>query len=123
MALQLSANSADTPAEQTEQRVVRQAVTQRAVTYARSHGVLPIAALGNEATDLGHPTSDATSPDFPPGRRQAPDVDNSCITVPTETRGVVAVSSTGPARARRTTRTGAPSRPTSRLPVVTPTTP
>jgi subtilisin family serine protease len=44
-------NPADSPAEQTEQRVIRTA-TQRALNYAVNHGVLPIAALGNEATDL-----------------------------------------------------------------------
>jgi lantibiotic leader peptide-processing serine protease len=91
------ANPADSPDERTEQRVVRE-LTQRAVTYAIKHGVTPIAAMGNEATDLGHPTSDATSPDFPPGVASTRTVDNSCITVPTETRGVVAVSSTGPSK-------------------------
>ncbi|MGI3781062.1 MAG: S8 family peptidase, partial [Janthinobacterium lividum] len=57
-------NPADSPAEQTEQRVIRTA-TQRAVTYAVNHGVLPVAALGNEATDLNNPVSDDTSPDYP----------------------------------------------------------
>jgi subtilisin family serine protease len=88
-------NPADSPAEQTEQRVIRE-TTQRALNYARRHGVLPIAALGNEATDLGHPVTDSTSPDFPAGAAKTRQVDNSCITVPTESRGVVGVSSTGP---------------------------
>ncbi len=57
-------NPADSAAEQAEQRVIRTA-TQRALNYARSHGVLPIAAAGNESTDLGNPTFDDTSPDFP----------------------------------------------------------
>jgi lantibiotic leader peptide-processing serine protease len=87
-------NPADSPAEQTEQAVIREA-TQRAINYARNHGVLPIAAEGNEATDLGSPTTDTTSPDFPPDTEKERTVDNSCITVPTETKGVVAVSSTG----------------------------
>ncbi len=87
-------NPADSPAEQTEQRVIR-ILTQRAVSYALHHGVLPVAAMGNEATDLGHPTFDDSSPDFPPGTEHDRDVNNSCITVPTETRGVEAVSSTG----------------------------
>jgi lantibiotic leader peptide-processing serine protease len=74
--------------------VIRE-LMQRAVRYAIDHGVTPIAAEGNEATDLGHPTSDTTSPDYPEGARHPRIVDNSCITVPTETRGVIAVSSTG----------------------------
>jgi lantibiotic leader peptide-processing serine protease len=88
-------NPADSPAEQQEQRVIRIA-TQRALDYARHKGVLPVAAMGNEATDLGHPTSDTTSPDYPDGAGRPRTIDNSCITVPTESRGVVAVSSVGP---------------------------
>ena len=88
-------NPADSAAERAEQRVVRRA-TQRAVNYATNHGVLPVAAEGNEATDLGHPTVDDTSPDFPPGTAKHREVDNSCITVPTETPGVLVVSATGP---------------------------
>jgi lantibiotic leader peptide-processing serine protease len=88
------ANPADSPAERSEQRVIRE-LTQRAVTYAIRHGVTPIAAMGNERTDLGHPTDDTKSPDYPPGAARNRTVDNSCITVPTETRGVIAVSSTG----------------------------
>lgn len=88
-------NAADSPAERTEQRVIRTA-TQRALTYAINKGVLPVAALGNEATDLNRPTSDDTSPDYPADAAHDRTVDNSCISVPTESRGVVAVSSTGP---------------------------
>jgi lantibiotic leader peptide-processing serine protease len=88
-------NPADSPADRSEQRVVRTA-TQRAVNYARAHGVLPIAAEGNGATDLGKPTVDDSSPDFPVDAPYHRDIDNSCITVPTETNGVVSVSSVGP---------------------------
>ena len=88
-------NPADSPEAQAEQRTVRVA-TQRAVNFARAHGVTPVAAMGNEHTDLGHPTSDDTSPDFPPGAAYPRDVDNSCITVPTETRGVISISALGP---------------------------
>jgi subtilisin family serine protease len=87
-------NPADTRPQQTEQRVVRE-LTQRAVRYAINHGVTPVAAEGNEATDLGRPTSDDTSPDYPAGPAHLRAVDNSCISVPTETRGVIAVSATG----------------------------
>ena len=70
-------NPADSPAEQAEQSVIREA-TQRAINYARGHGVLPIAAMGNEATDLNSPTVDPTSPDFPPGIEKTRTIDNSC---------------------------------------------
>ena len=88
-------NPADSPEAQAEQHTVRVA-TQRAVNFARVHRVTPIAALGNQHTDLGNPTFDDTSPDFPPGAAYPRDVNNSCITVPTETRGVISVSALGP---------------------------
>ncbi|MEP7091924.1 MAG: S8 family serine peptidase [Nocardioidaceae bacterium] len=88
-------NPADSPAEQAEQRTIRQA-TQRALNYAVHRGVLPVAAMGNEATDLNHPTSDDTSPDYPVDAAHPRTVDNSCISVPTESKGVMAVSSVGP---------------------------
>jgi subtilisin family serine protease len=87
-------NPADSPEAQAEQRTIR-VVTQRAVDFARAHGVTPVASLGNQNTDLGHPTFDDTSPDFPPGAAYHRDIDNSCITVPTETRGVIAISALG----------------------------
>ena len=60
-----TSNPADSPAEQAEQKVIRTA-TQRAINYARHHGVLPIAAARQRCT----PTSatrpfDDTSPDYP----------------------------------------------------------
>jgi lantibiotic leader peptide-processing serine protease len=88
-------NPADSPDAQAEQRTVRVAA-QRAVSFARGHGVTPVASMGNAHTDLGHPTADATSPDFPPNSAYPRTVDNSCITVPTETRGVLAISALGP---------------------------
>ncbi len=88
-------NPADTPEQQSEQRTVRRA-TQRAVAYATNRGVLPVAAMGNEATDLNHPTADDSSPDYPPDTAHPRTIDNSCITVPTETSGVVSISATGP---------------------------
>jgi subtilisin family serine protease len=87
-------NPADSPAEQAEQRTIRVA-TQRAINFARAHGVTPVAALGNQNTDLGNPTVDDISPDFPPGSEKHRDVDNSCITVPTETRGVISILALG----------------------------
>ncbi|GAB3217121.1 S8 family serine peptidase [Kineococcus gypseus] len=96
------ANPADSPAEQAEQRVTITAV-QRAIDYARDHGVLPVGAAGNAATDLGAPGVDATSPNYridetgeqSPVRERT--VDNStCLSVPAESSGVVTVTSTGP---------------------------
>jgi subtilisin family serine protease len=87
-------NPADSPEAQAEQRTVRVAV-QRAISFARGHEVTPVAAMGNQHTDLGHPTADATSPDFPPGAAYPRTVDNSCLTVPTETRGVISISALG----------------------------
>ena len=88
-------NPADSPEARAEQRTVRVG-TQRAVNFARGHAVTPVASMGNAHTDLGHPTADATSPDFPPGANYPRDVDNSCLTVPTETRGVISISALGP---------------------------
>jgi lantibiotic leader peptide-processing serine protease len=87
-------NPADSPAAQAEQRTIRVA-TQRAINFARAHGVTPVAALGNSNTDLGNPTFDDISPDFPPGAAYPRDVDNSCITVPAETRGVISILALG----------------------------
>ena len=88
-------NPADSPEAQAEQRTVRVA-TQRAIGFARGHGVTPIASMGNGHTDLGNPTEDLTSPDFPPGSEYPRTVDNTCLTVPVETRGVLSISSLGP---------------------------
>jgi subtilisin family serine protease len=88
-------NPADSPEEQQEQRTIISA-TQRALNYARNHGVTLVAAEGNENTDIGHPTTDSTSPDFPPGTSRTRTVDNSCLIIPTEGDGVIAVSAVGP---------------------------
>ena len=77
------ANPADSPEEQLQQATIIDA-TQQAVDYARARGVTVVAALGNEAIDLDNPTSDATSPDFPPGAARVRAVDNSCLSVPAE---------------------------------------
>jgi len=97
-----AANPADSPEEQMQQRVIVAAV-QRAVDYARSKGVLPISASGNESTDLGAPGVDASSPDYPidadgnPTQARERTIDNAtCLNVPAENDGVVTVNSTGP---------------------------
>jgi lantibiotic leader peptide-processing serine protease len=90
-----AANPADSPAEQAEQRTII-AATQRALRYARGHDVTLVAALGNESTDLGNPTLDEISPDFPPGTERTRTVNNRCLTLPTEGEGVIGVSAVGP---------------------------
>ena len=89
------ANPADSPEAQAQQRTTIVAM-QRAIDYARHKGVTPVAALGNENTDIDAPTSDASSPDYPPDAAYERTIDNSCLSVPTETEGVVGVSSYGP---------------------------
>ncbi|MDQ3530667.1 MAG: S8 family serine peptidase, partial [Actinomycetota bacterium] len=63
------------------QRAFRRAV-ERAVQYARSQGVTPVAALGNSDTDLAHPEDDQG-------------VTNECEVVPAETQGVIGTASLG----------------------------
>jgi subtilisin family serine protease len=90
-----ASNPKDSPEEQAEQRTIMEA-TQRAIDYAREHGVTTIASAGNQNTDLGNPKVDTISPDFPPGTERRRTVDNSCLTLPTEATGVVGVTSVGP---------------------------
>ena len=90
-----AANPADSPEEQEEQSMIIDA-TQRAIDYARAHGVTTIAAAGNENTDLGNPMTDTISPDFPPGAEKPRTIDNSCLTMPTEADGVIGVTAVGP---------------------------
>ena len=90
-----TSNPADSLAEQAQQRTVI-AATQRALRFARRQGVTLVSALGNESTDLGNPTEDLISPDYPPGSERTRNVDNSCLTMPTEGKGVVGVSAVGP---------------------------
>jgi subtilisin family serine protease len=88
-------NPADSPAEQQEQRTII-AATQRALDYAYENGVTLVAALGNEHTNIDNPTIDTISPDFPPGHEKTRNVDNSCLTMPTEGNGVIGVVALGP---------------------------
>jgi subtilisin family serine protease len=88
-------NPSDSPEEQAQQQAIIVA-TQRAVDFAHERGVTLIAAEGNESTDLGKPTSDKTSPDFPAGAARLRPVDNSCLVLPSEAPHVLDVSSVGP---------------------------
>jgi lantibiotic leader peptide-processing serine protease len=90
-------NPADSPDEQQEQRTII-AATQRALDYARHRGVTLISALGNEDDDLGAPEPDGSSPDYPPNTSHPRVVDNSCLSMPTEGKGVIGVSAVGPSK-------------------------
>ena len=75
-----------------EQRAIWKA-ERRAISFAQRNGVLVVAAAGNQADDLAHPTQDATSPDdTTPVLR---DVTNACAVIPVEVPGVVGVSADG----------------------------
>jgi lantibiotic leader peptide-processing serine protease len=78
----------------TEQQAIIKAIS-RASQYAAQHGVVQVAAAGNEATDLDHPDEDPISPDFPPGSATPRDVNNSCLVLPTELPGVATISAIG----------------------------
>ena len=66
---------------------------QRAIRFAMQNGVSVVAAEGNQADDLAHPTTDATSPDdTTPVLR---DVTNACVVIPTEIPGVIGVTADG----------------------------
>jgi subtilisin family serine protease len=92
-------NPADLPEAQLEQRTIIAAV-QRAVNYARLRGVTLVASLGNSHLDLGLVESDSTSPNYPPGIAYVRPIDNTCLTVPAETKGVISVSALGPSKAK-----------------------
>jgi subtilisin family serine protease len=66
---------------------------RRAIKFAQQHGTIVVAAIGNQADDLAHPTMDATSPDdtTPVTRR----ITNACAVVPVEVPGVIGVTADG----------------------------
>ena len=90
-----AANPADSPTQQLEQQTIV-AATNRALDYAYEHGVTLIGSAGNEHTDTGNPTFDASSPDYPDGTAHPRTVDNSCLVVPTEGNHVISVGAVGP---------------------------
>jgi subtilisin family serine protease len=69
------------------------AAEQRAILFAESRGTVVVAAEGNEADDLAHPTQDVTSPDDTQPIVRT--VHNDCAVVPVEVPGVVGVTADG----------------------------
>jgi lantibiotic leader peptide-processing serine protease len=89
-------NPLDLPTEQTEQASIID-MSNAALNYAYDHGVTLVAAEGNEHTDLGNPTYDAISPDYPPGTAKVRDnITNDCLVIPTEGTHVMSISALGP---------------------------
>jgi subtilisin family serine protease len=95
-----TANPADTPEDQLEQRAIIEAVN-RALDYAHSKNVTLVGSLGNNHEDLGHPRTDLSSPDYPPGTAYSRPIDNAtCVDLPVEGSHVIGVSALGPSTAK-----------------------
>ena len=95
-----TANPADSPEDQLEQRTIIEAMN-RALDYAHSKYVTLVGSLGNNHEDLGHPRTDLSSPDFPPGTAYPRPIDNaSCWDLPVEGNHVIGVSALGPTTAK-----------------------
>lgn len=95
-----TSHPADSPEDQAEQATIITAM-QRALDFARSRGVTLVAAAGNQAIDYTKPQTDASSPDFASEPGEAAYVRDlldpeTCVSMPTEGEGVIAVSATGP---------------------------
>ncbi|MFI6261202.1 S8 family serine peptidase [Micromonospora sp. NPDC051006] len=90
-----TANPADSPADQAEQRAIIKAM-KRALTYAHNRGVTLVGALGNNNEDLGNPRVDETSPDYGADPYPRPIDNESCWDLPAEGPHVIGVSSVGP---------------------------
>jgi subtilisin family serine protease len=66
---------------------------RRAIRFAQQRGTVVVAAEGNEADDLAHPTMDITSPDnTTPVPRE---ITNACAVIPVEIPGVIGVTADG----------------------------
>jgi subtilisin family serine protease len=90
-----------------EQRAIL-ADLRSAARYAQQRGVVVVAAAGNEAQDLGHPTTDTISPDWPPDTAVTREVRNNCRVAPAELPGVVAASASGVTTLASYSNTGGP---------------
>jgi subtilisin family serine protease len=66
---------------------------RRAIRFAMNNGTTVVAAEGNEADDLAHPTMDITSPDDTTPVPRA--ITNACAVIPVEVPGVIGVTAEG----------------------------
>jgi subtilisin family serine protease len=74
---------------------------ERAVDYATAHGVLSVAAAGNDAVDLTNPGRDSRSPDnVDAGDQEQRQLDVDCQQLPAGIPGVVTVSAVGGAEVK-----------------------
>jgi subtilisin family serine protease len=95
-----TANPADSPEAQLEQRTIIEAMN-RALDYAHAKDVTLVGSLGNNHEDLGHPRTDFSSPDYPPGTSYPRPIDNdTCVDLPVEGPHVIGVSAVGPSTAK-----------------------
>jgi len=91
-----TANPADTPAQQAEQRTII-AGMNRALNYAHRRGVTLVGSLGNNHEDLGAPREDTSSPDYPAEAAYPRPINNAtCWDLPVEGPHVIGVSAVGP---------------------------
>jgi len=66
---------------------------QRALRFSMQQGTVVVAAEGNQADDLSHPTLDATSPDNTTPTLRT--IHNDCVVIPVEISGVIGVTADG----------------------------
>ncbi|MFC0008011.1 S8 family serine peptidase [Micromonospora siamensis] len=90
-----TANPADSPQAQAEQRAIIKAM-KRALEFAHRKGVTLVGALGNNHEDLGAPRTDFSSPDYGSDPYPRPIDNDSCWDLPTEGPHVIGVSAVGP---------------------------
>ena len=88
-------NPADSPEAQLEQRTIIEAMNRALTTPFKD--VTLVGSLGNNHEDLGHPRTDSSSPDYPPGTAYPRPIDNAtCIDLPGRGPSRIGVSALGP---------------------------